>query len=91
MAPRDPLCSAFGRAVRARRVSLGWSQEELSSRTGLHRNYVGGVERGERNIGLLNAAAFAQALGTQLSVLIGETEAELTREAQPEPRGDDRG
>jgi transcriptional regulator with XRE-family HTH domain len=70
----DPLCIAFGAAVRARRLRLQWSQEELAARAGVHRNYVGGVERGERNPGLANAAAFARALGVQLSALILEAE-----------------
>ena len=80
MATRDPLCSAFGHAVRARRLSLGWSQEELAHRANVHRNYVGGVERGERNLGLLNASALAQALSVELSILIAEAEAEMNRQ-----------
>jgi transcriptional regulator with XRE-family HTH domain len=70
----DPLCRAFGAAVSARRHNLGWSQEDLAHRAGLHRNYVGGVERGERNLGLINAGAFAQALGVPLSALIADAE-----------------
>jgi transcriptional regulator with XRE-family HTH domain len=82
MEPRDPLCRAFGGAVRARRLQMGWSQEELADRTGLHRNYVGGVERGERNLGLLNASALARALGVELSALIREAEAQLAPPAR---------
>jgi DNA-binding XRE family transcriptional regulator len=41
--------AAFGRAVREAREQLGLSQEELGDRANVHRNYVGGVERGELN------------------------------------------
>jgi transcriptional regulator with XRE-family HTH domain len=74
MATRDPFLGAFGRAVRARRSNGDWSQEELAHRAGMHRNYVGGVERGERNLGLLNASALAHALGIELSALMAEAE-----------------
>lgn len=52
----------FGERVRARRVQLCLSQEELAERSGLHRTYVGSVERGERNIALENIARLAIAL-----------------------------
>jgi transcriptional regulator with XRE-family HTH domain len=52
----------FGRALRARREECGYSQEELAERAGLHRNYVGGIERGERNVGLENIGKLAKAL-----------------------------
>lgn len=55
----------FGKRVRELRTQRGVSQEVLAELSDLHRNYVGGVERGERNIGLLNIVALAHALGVK--------------------------
>jgi len=60
----------FGARVRAERERLGVSQEELADRAGLHRTYLGGVERGERNVGLLNVLRIARALGVAPSALL---------------------
>lgn len=48
--------------VRGARERLGISQDELAHRSGLHRTYVGGIERGERNISLASLAKLADAL-----------------------------
>lgn len=53
---------AFGERVRERRSELGLSQEALADAAGLHRTYVGSVERGERNISLDAIWALADAL-----------------------------
>jgi transcriptional regulator with XRE-family HTH domain len=53
--------------VRELRTHRRLSQEELAARAGLHRNYVGSVERGERDIGITAAAKIAAALGLSLA------------------------
>lgn len=52
----------FGNKVREQRLSLGLSQEELASRAGVHRTYVGMIERAEKNITLENIEKIAKAL-----------------------------
>lgn len=54
---------ALGREIRQRREALGISQEELAERSGLHRNYIGGIERGERNVGIRAIFRLAKGLG----------------------------
>jgi transcriptional regulator with XRE-family HTH domain len=60
----------LGAAIRHFREALGWSQEQLAERVELHRTYIGGVERGERNLCLLNILAIADALGISPGRLI---------------------
>ncbi len=52
----------FGNKVREERLSLGLSQEELAARAGVHRTYVGMIERAEKNITLTNIEKIAKAL-----------------------------
>jgi transcriptional regulator with XRE-family HTH domain len=52
----------FGARVRELRLKEKISQEELAYRAGVHRTYLGGIERGERNPSLKNIAAIADAL-----------------------------
>lgn len=62
--------AALGTAIRQIREALGWSQEQLAERVELHRTYIGGVERGERNLCLLNILAIAKAMGISPGRLI---------------------
>jgi transcriptional regulator with XRE-family HTH domain len=60
---------AFGERVRELRRKAGLSQEELATAADLDRSYIGGVERGERNVSLVNIHKIAQALRTKPSAL----------------------
>jgi len=60
-----------GQRVRARRKELGLIQIELATRAGLHWNYVGDVERGKRNISLVNIHKLARALLLEPGELVG--------------------
>ncbi len=62
--------SDFGQRIREVRTQKGLSQEDLALASDLDRTYIGGVERGERNISLLNMHKIATALGVQLRVLL---------------------
>jgi len=57
----------FGQKVREERARLGLSQEELASRAGVHRTYIGMIERAEKNITLENIEKIAKALGLSIS------------------------
>jgi len=57
----------FGQKVRKERDRLGLSQEELASRAGVHRTYIGMIERAEKNITLENIERVAKALNLKLS------------------------
>jgi transcriptional regulator with XRE-family HTH domain len=64
---RTTLPVAVGRHVRELRRLRGISQEELAARAGVHRNYVGSVERGERDVGITATWRLAKALGVSLA------------------------
>lgn len=61
---------SFARNMRAKRLELNLSQEKLADLCGLHRNYVGSVERGERNISIDNMEIVASSLGCTISDLL---------------------
>jgi len=62
----------IGNNIRMYREKKGWSQEELAFECGLHRTYIGSVERGERNITVLNLIKIKDCLGVRVEELYPE-------------------
>lgn len=60
----------LGQRIRKLRTAQGWSQEEFADRCGLHRTYMGSVERGERNLTLRSLVTISKCLGITLSELV---------------------
>ena len=71
MAEQSSLLLGLGKVLREARAERRVSQEELGLRTGVHRNYIGGIERGERNPSVTTIATLADALDLKLSELFG--------------------
>jgi transcriptional regulator with XRE-family HTH domain len=71
---KDHSLKRFGDRVRALRTRSGLSQEALAAKAGIHRTYMGGVERGERNICLKNIIRLAEALAVHPRDLFGRQE-----------------
>ncbi|MBI4579722.1 MAG: helix-turn-helix transcriptional regulator, partial [Planctomycetes bacterium] len=63
MAAKDPLLRHLGGYLRTVREKKGWSQEALAFQCGLHRTYIGAVERGEYNVTILTLRTITDALG----------------------------
>jgi transcriptional regulator with XRE-family HTH domain len=74
MGQRSTAHVALGKAVREVRKDRAISQEELAHRSGLHRTYVGGIERGERNPSYGSITSLSAALGVSASELLGRAE-----------------
>lgn len=66
------VTQVFSENIKRIRLENALSQEALADLAGLHRTYIGAVERGERNITLLNANKVAEALGVKLSECLEE-------------------
>ncbi|TDF82947.1 helix-turn-helix domain-containing protein [Pseudomonas sp. H9] len=64
----------LGNKIRLMRIALGLSQEGLADATGLHRTYIGSIERGERNLSLKNIVIITRALSTTPSELFKDIE-----------------
>jgi transcriptional regulator with XRE-family HTH domain len=65
----DDIRVRFGKAVRQRRNTLGVSQEAFADMCALDRTYIGGIERGERNVALVNIEKIAKTLHLTVSEL----------------------
>lgn len=79
MAAKDPTLLELGRYLRKTREKRGWSQEDLAFECGLHRTYVGAVERGEYNVTLLTLRTITEALGITLADAIGSISSRKSR------------
>lgn len=69
----DPLLT-FGNALRETRQARGVSQERLAELAGVHRTYIGAIERGEQNVALRNIVRIARALDTTASTLLKDVQ-----------------
>ncbi|MCC5615231.1 helix-turn-helix transcriptional regulator [Nostoc sp. CHAB 5836] len=67
---RAEILDKFGKRVRDERLQRGLSQEELAEKAELHRTYIGMIERGEKNITLINIGKIAKALGIAVDQLL---------------------
>jgi len=67
---KQEILKRFAKRVHELRKKNGWSQEELGERSGLHRTYIGSIERSERNVSLINIERIAKALNVPVEHLI---------------------
>lgn len=70
----EELTKRFDALVRRMRMENGLSQERLGELSGLHRNYIGAIERAERTPSIVQADRLARALGTTLAEMLAELE-----------------
>lgn len=70
--PRAEILKRFGETLREHRQRAGLSQEKLAAKAGIDRTYVGGAERGERNVALVNIVRLAEALNVSPAELLQE-------------------
>ena len=68
---KNTILKQFGATVKKLRNQKGWSQEDLAEKSGLHRTYIGSIERGGRNVSLINIEKIAKALGAKSKDLVG--------------------
>lgn len=77
------LQARFGKAVQRLRKQAGYSQEAFADAVGVHRTYMGTIERGEKNISLRNIERLAAALGLSPGQLLSAAD----DEGQRDPKG----
>ena len=73
------LQQVLGSRVREYRLKKGFSQEAFADHCGIHRTYMGGIERGERNLTIQTVFTLAKGLGMTLSELLSSVEKELNQ------------
>ena len=69
---KHAILAGLGQVIRSQRVAQGLSQEALAHAAGIDRSHMGKIERGERNVTLLNIQRIAHTLGVSASVLLSE-------------------
>jgi transcriptional regulator with XRE-family HTH domain len=67
-----PELVALGRVIRELRTEKGYSQESFADEVGIDRSYIGGIERGEHNLALVNLLKISKALKISASNLLGK-------------------
>lgn len=77
MKTRSCIQERLGSRIRELRLIRHWSQETFAEHCGLDRTYISGIERGQRNVSLLNLALIAHHLGVSLSELLKGIDDEL--------------
>jgi transcriptional regulator with XRE-family HTH domain len=82
-AQKAPVLVAFGETVRRHRKALGFSQEAFADECGIDRSYMGGIERGERNLAMLNVMRIIHALGIQPSDFFRSLDQPKKRKSRP--------
>lgn len=70
----DVVVRKLGKRIKQLRRSMGWSQDRLAAEAHVHRNYLGGVERGERNPTVTSIARIAKALEVPIAALFDDTD-----------------
>jgi len=68
--PSEQITKTLSKNIKELRHGLGWSQEDLAHKSGLHRTYIGAVERGERNVSLSSLELIAAALDVTVPRLL---------------------
>ncbi len=83
----EKLQTLFGRILRRRREEAGLSQEKVGEDSGLTRNYIGMLERGERVPTIITVQKLAGALKTTMAEMIGELERDVAAAPEKKARG----
>ncbi|WP_114332944.1 helix-turn-helix domain-containing protein [Marinobacter litoralis] len=68
----EQALAELGARIRQTRLARGYSQDELADLCGMHRTYIGSVERGERNFSVLNLLKIVKALDVSVNALFGD-------------------